>query len=111
MPKLKFCDVSGVRFLLPPNNPSPCVLQVAAVNGALGVPTQSGLPVPMVPLLEAARKLGEYKLYSVGARKPVEADPRSVTHSNALYFTISLPLLVRPKSLYRSSRSCTSTSS
>ena len=34
-PKSKFSDVSGVRLEFPPNNPSPCVLQVAGVNGGM----------------------------------------------------------------------------
>src|SRR6185437_8769718 len=82
MPKSKFCEVSGVRLRLPPVTPSPCVEQVALVNGAIAFAPlaggQSGFPCPMVPLVEAAMAFGEYKSLSVGARKPVDAVPLSV---------------------------------
>ena len=55
--------------------------ETVLVNGATGTAPQSGFPCPMVPLLEAARKFGEYRSYSVGARKPVEALPRKVSMS------------------------------
>src|SRR5215469_4025223 len=82
MPKSKFCDVSGVSLLFPPVTPSPWVMQVALVNGAIALAPlaggQSGFPCPMVPLVEAAMEFGEYKSLSVGARKPVEAVPLTV---------------------------------
>src|SRR4029077_7838886 len=77
-PISKFCDVSGVRVLLPPNNPIPCVLQVALVNGAMALATfggQSGCPDPLFPPVDSARLSGLYRSNSVGARKPVEAVP------------------------------------
>src|ERR1700688_3036892 len=86
-PRSRFCDVSGVRFLFPPFNPSPCELQVAGVNGATaegGVAlafTQSGFPCPMVPEVEAVKKGGEYSWKSEGARKPVETAPLKVRKS------------------------------
>src|SRR5215469_4312319 len=85
-PKSKFSAVSGVRFGFPPNSPSPCVLQVAGVNGGMaegGVApafTQFGFPDPMLPPVEAAREGGLYREKSEGARKAVEAVPLMVTH-------------------------------
>src|SRR4029077_13721404 len=75
-PISKFCDVSGVRVLFPPNNPIPCWVQVVLVNGArAGLTRQFGFPVPRVPPVEADRLSGLYRSNSVGARKPVEAVP------------------------------------
>src|SRR5580692_1391253 len=107
-PKSKFSDVSGVRLEFPPNNPSPCVLQVAGVNGGVaegGVApafTQSGFPDPMLPPVDAAREGGLYRLKSEGARKPVEAVPRKVTKLAGCHRAWIFGLLVIPKSLYQS---------
>src|ERR1700747_3683737 len=99
-PKSKFCEVSGVRFLCPPNNPSPCVLQVCAVNGARGgLTAQFGFPCPMLPPVEAASEGGLFKAKSVGARKPVEAVARNFTKLDGCHATWIFGLLVVPKSL------------
>src|ERR1700683_1821501 len=104
-PRSKFSDVSAVRFGFPPNNPSPCVAQVALVNGAIavgGLFTQFGFPCPMEPTVEVAREFGSFKENSVGARKPVEAVPLKVTKLAGCHRAWIFGLLVVPKSLYQS---------
>src|ERR1700683_5522399 len=102
-PRSKFSDVSGVRCGFPPNNPNPCVAQVAEVNGAMGgVTAQFGFPCPMLPPVEADRESGLFKEKSVGARKPVEAVPLKVTKLAGCHRAWIFGLLVVPKSLYQS---------